>query len=382
MAEPIYLDNNATTAVDPRVLAEMLPLFDKNYGNPASKTHPFGWFAEETVKIARERVAALIDAAPDQIIFTSGATESNNLALLGNFEAAGGAAAVRLVTDVIEHRSVLDCAEEIKRRGGQVSLCPVEKNGLVDPAKLAGLVSSQTTMISLMLGNNEIGTLFDLPALVTVCRSRAPQALIHCDAVQSAGKIPLSVAALGADLLSLSAHKLYGPKGIGALWIGPRAASRIKPIIFGGGHERGFRSGTLNVPAIAGFGKACEIAQTQLTEDAEKVLKLSRRFFDKLKAALPGISLNGSAERRLPGNLNIRIPGVESGPLFSLIATKVALSAGSACTSGDPGGSFVLRALGLDQTAAKESIRVGFGRFNTGEEADRAAEILAAEAGK
>jgi cysteine desulfurase len=352
----------------------MQPLFAAQFGNPASKTHAFGWFAEETVKIARERVASLISANADDIIFTSGATESNNLALFGP---SADFKKQRIVSDTIEHRSVLDSLEELSRRGAEVALVPVTPDGLIDADAFFALLTPQTTLVSLMLGNNEVGTLFNLPELFSACRQVAPQALLHCDAVQSAGKLKLSVQALCCDMISLSAHKLYGPKGAGALWVNPVAKARLKPLIFGGGHEQGLRSGTLNVPAIAGFGKACELAVDALEAgEPERLAELARRFADGLKDRIGEFKINGSIARRLTSNLNLRIPGIESGLLLGRIATKVALSAGSACTSGKPGGSFVLRALGLSAVEAAESIRIGIGRFNTQDEIDRAVEII------
>jgi cysteine desulfurase len=364
---PIYMDNNSTTRVDPCVLEAMLPYFCEHYGNAASRTHVFGHKAEEAVEQAREQVAGLIGAEPREIVFTSGATESNNLAL------KGAAALYRrqgdhLVTVATEHKAVLDPCKRLEQQGFRVTFLPVDRFGQVSVEQLAETITPQTILVSVMAANNEIGTLQPLEAVGKLCKQRG--VLFHTDAAQAAGKVPLDVEALGIDLLSLSAHKLYGPKGVGALYVRrhePRV--RLEPQMDGGGHERRLRSGTLPVPSIVGFGAACALSQAEMTAEAERLRRLRERLHAGIRGRLDGVFLNGHPEERLPGNLNLSFAYVEGSALRTNVRS-VALSSGSACTSAEPEPSYVLRALGLSDDLAHGSIRFGLGRFNTEEEVD------------
>jgi cysteine desulfurase len=364
---PIYMDNNSTTRVDPRVLEAMLPYFCEHYGNAASRTHVFGHKAEEAVELAREQVAGLIGAEPREIVFTSGATESNNLALKG---AAGlyRRQGDHLITVATEHKAVLDPCKRLEQQGFRVTFLPVDRFGRVSVEQLAEAVTPQTILVSVMAANNEIGTLQPLEAVGGLCKQRG--VLFHTDAAQAAGKVPLDVEALGIDLLSLSAHKLYGPKGVGALYVrrhDPRV--RLEPQMDGGGHERRLRSGTLPVPNIVGFGAACALAHTEMAAESERLRGLRDRLHGGIRERLDGVFLNGHPEERLPGNLNLSFAHVEGSALLTNVRS-VALSSGSACTSAEPEPSYVLRALGVSDDLAHGSIRFGLGRFNTEEEVD------------
>ncbi len=367
---PVYLDNHATTAVDPRVLDAMLPYFTEKFGNAASRSHEFGWKAEDAVENARGQVAALIHASPREIIFTSGATESNNLAIKGLAEAYRGKGN-HIITQATEHKAVLDTCKRLEASGCEVTYLPVHPDGLIDLDDLRGAITPKTILISIMYANNEIGVIQPIEAIGKIAKEK--KVLFHVDAAQAAGKIPIDVQKAGIDLLSISAHKIYGPKGVGALYVrrkDPRVD--LSAMIDGGGHERGMRSGTLNVPGIVGLGRACELCQKEMAEESERL----RRFRDKLKDAitngLEGTSINGSMDHRLPGNLNLSFAGVEGDALLMGI-NDVAVSSGSACTSATLEPSYVLRALGVLEDLAHSSIRFGIGRFNTDEEIEYAA---------
>ncbi len=376
MAEKlIYLDNQATTRVDPRVLEAMLPYFTEHYGNAASRNHVFGWRAEEAVEKARAEVASLIGADPREIVFTSGATESNNLALKGAFEfyrEKGG----HLVTEATEHKCVLDTCRALESRGASVTVLPVTPTGRVELAALEAALSDRTILASIMFANNEIGTIQPVAEIGSLLKSRG--VLFHCDAAQALGKVRIDVRAMGIDLMSLSAHKLYGPKGVGALYVrrkDPRVRLAIQ--MDGGGHERGMRSGTLNVPGIVGFGAACAIAAREMTAESQRIHALRERLHGRLLAALDMIYLNGDPVHRLDGNLNISFAFVEGEGLMMSVK-DVCVSSGSACTSASLEPSYVLRALGVGEDLAHTSIRMGIGRFNTAEEIDAAADRLVA----
>jgi len=362
---PIYLDNNSTTRVDPRVLETMLPWFSVHYGNAASRHHSFGWKAEEAVDTARGQIAALIGAEPREIIFTSGATESNNLALkgvAGIYRRQGN----HIVTVQTEHKAVLDVAKRLQREGFQVTLLPVDCFGLVTVDQVAEAITEQTILVSVMAANNEIGTLQPIAEIGKLCKGRS--VLFHTDAVQAAGKVPLNVEAMGIDLLSLSAHKMYGPKGVGALYVRRRNPHvRLKPLFDGGGHERGMRSGTVNVPGAVGFGRACELCNEVMVDESTRTRDLRERLLDGLTDNLDGITLNGHPTERLPGNLNVSFAGVRGEALLTSLR-QIAVSSGSACTSANPEPSYVLKALGMDDELAHASIRFGIGRFNSAEE--------------
>jgi cysteine desulfurase len=363
----IYLDNNATTRVDPRVLEAMLPWFSEDYGNAASRQHAFGRKAEEAVEAARAQVAALIGASPREIVFTSGATESDNLALKGVM-AANRNRGDHLITALTEHPAVLDSARALERAGFAVTYLSVDRYGQVSPDQVEEAITPRTVLVSLMAANNEIGTLHPLGAIGAVCKRRG--VLFHSDAVQAAGKVPLDVEAMGIDLLSLSAHKMYGPKGVGALYVRRQAPRvRLEPLFDGGGHERGLRSGTLNVPGIVGFGLACALCQAEMPAEAVRLRVLAETLRRGIGEQLEGVTLNGHPEQRLPGNVNLAFAFVK-GEALMMALRGVAVSSGSACTSASVGPSHVLRAIGLDEELAHGSLRFGLGRFNTPEEVD------------
>jgi cysteine desulfurase len=364
MKIPIYLDYHATTPVDPRVLEAMLPFFREDYGNAASKSHAFGWKAEEAVEAARTQVARLIGASEKEVVWTSGATESDNLAIKGaaQFYADKGR---HLVTVKTEHKAVLDSMHALERQGFEVTFLDVEKDGRLDPARLRAALRKDTILVSVMHANNETGVVQPIEELGKV--TRAAGVLFHTDAVQSAGKIPFDVEAANVDLASLSAHKMYGPKGMGALYVRRRPRVRLVAQMDGGGHERGFRSGTLNVPGIVGFGKAAELALAEREAEAARVLALREKLRQGLVAQLDLVTVNGSLEHRLPGNLNASFAYVEGEALMMAIK-DVAVSSGSACTSASLEPSYVLRAMGVSEDLAHSSIRFGLGRFTTEEE--------------
>jgi len=364
---PVYLDHNATTPCDPRVVEAMIPYFTQSFGNAASRNHPFGWQAEEAVDYAREQVAKLIGADPKEIIFTSGATEGDNLAIKGVYEMYASKGN-HIITCNIEHKAVLDTCKHIEKEGGEVTYLKVQPNGLIDLAELEAAIKPTTILIAIMYANNEIGTVNPVKEISAIARKHG--VLFFSDAVQAVGKIPVDVNKDGIDLMAFTAHKMYGPKGVGALYV-RRKNPRVKVTaqMDGGGHERGMRSGTLNVPGIVGFGKACELAMNEMQQDAERLSKLR----DKLENALLSIEeayLNGDKEYRLPHVSNISFKYVEGEGLLMGFNKNIALSSGSACTSASLEPSYVLKALGLGDDLAHSSLRFGLGRFTTEEQID------------
>ena len=369
----IYLDAQATTPLDPRVLDAMMPYMTSMYGNPHSRTHGYGWESAEVVEDSREKVASLIGAQAKEIIFTSGATESNNMAIKGvaHFYKPRKN---HVITTVTEHKCVLDSCRSISREGCEVTYLPVKEDGLVDVNKLEAAIRPETSLVSVMHVNNEIGVIQPIEEIGQLCRSKG--VFLHVDAAQAAGKIPVDVNALKVDLMSISAHKLYGPKGIGALYVRRRPRVRLSPIFSGGGQERGMRSGTLPHPLVAGFGEACAVAQREMTRDRAHIERLSKRLRDGLTARVPDIVLNGHAEHRYPGNMNYSFSYVE-GESLVMALKDIAISSGSACTSASLEPSYVLRALGVEEDMAHTSIRFGIGRFTTEEEVDYAIDSCA-----
>ena len=369
---PIFMDYHSTTPVDPRVVEAMLPYFTQSFGNAASRNHSFGWTAEKAVDDARDKVGALIGASGKEIVWTSGATESNNLALKGAAEFYRDRGN-HIITSQTEHKAILDTCKRLEKQGFEVTYLPVESDGRVDPERVRAAMTDKTILVSIMLANNEIGTINDLKRIGAIVKERG--ALFHSDAVQGAGKIPFSVDEVRADLVSVTAHKMYGPKGVGALYVRRKPRVRLVAQMDGGGHERGMRSGTLNVPGIVGFGRAAEIAGAEMATESARLLALRERLRHRLTSALPETYLNGSLEHRLPGNLNLSFAYVEGEGL--LMALKdIALSSGSACTSASLEPSYVLRALGIGEEFAHSSIRFGLGRFNTEEDVDYVADLV------
>lgn len=371
----LYLDHHATTPVDPRVLEAMLPYFREAFGNAASRQHAFGWRAEAAVEKARGQVARAIGAEAKEIVFTSGATEGNNLAIFGVAERCAEQGR-HLIVGATEHRAVLDPARRLAERGYDVTILPVDRFGRVDPEALKRAIRPDTILISLMFANNEVGTLHPVVEIGRIAKERG--VLFHCDAAQALGKVPVDVAAAGIDLLTLSAHKFYGPKGVGAIYVrGKNPRVRLAPLLYGGGHERGLRSGTLNVPGIVGMGEAAELATREMAETASKLAALRDRLWEGLRRGLEGLTRNGHPSESLPNNLNVTYEGVRSEVLM-MEMKDVAVSSGSACSSAEPEPSHVLRALGLSAEEAKCSIRYGLGKDNTEAEIDRvAAETVA-----
>ena len=417
------MDNHATTQVDPRVLQAMLPYFSEDFGNAASKSHVFGWRAEAAVEAARAQIALLLGCSEKDVIFTSGATESDNLAIKGVAEAYGNKGH-HIITVKTEHKAVLDSCkrlermradrfEEIQRMrlaelagedvpeeklaalaqqfklerdpvlelwrrdnpaGAEVTYLPVQRDGRIDLDQLRGAITDRTILVSVMLANNEIGTLQPIEQIGAICREKG--VLFHCDAVQGIGKVPFNVEQANADLVSVTAHKMYGPKGIGALYVRRKPRVRLAPIIDGGGHERGMRSGTLNVPGIVGFGKAAELARLEMPQEAPRILHLREKLRKLLFEKISGVVLNGSLEHRVPGNLNVSFAFTEADSLMTAIK-DVAVSSGAACTSASLESSYVLRACGVDEQTANGSIRFGIGRFNTEEEVEYVANLVA-----
>ncbi|MBW4673978.1 MAG: IscS subfamily cysteine desulfurase [Desmonostoc geniculatum HA4340-LM1] len=364
---PIYLDCHATTPVDERVVAAMLPYFTEHFGNPASISHVYGWEAEAAVKQTREILAAAINATPEEIVFTSGATEANNLAIKGVAEAYFKKGQ-HIITVATEHSAVLDPCNYLKSLGFNITILPVQKDGLIDLTELEKAFRPETILVSVMAANNEIGVLQPLAEIGEICRDR--QIIFHSDAAQAIGKIPLDVQAMKIDLMSLTAHKIYGPKGIGALYVrrrNPRV--QLAPQQHGGGHERGMRSGTLYTPQIAGFGKAVEIALAEQATETQRLTELRQRLWEQL-SQLEGVHLNGHPQARLAGNLNISVEGVDGAALLLGLQAVMAVSSGSACSSATTAPSHVLTALGHSQKLAYASVRFGIGRFNTQEEID------------
>ncbi len=375
---PIYMDNNATTPLDPRVLEAMMPYLTTEFGNAASRSHPFGWKAEEAVDYAREQIAALIGGSEKEIVFTSGATESINLALKGAaefYQEKGN----HLITARTEHKATLDTMKRLERQGFEVTYLPTDKFGRISAAQLRETITPKTILVSVMLANNEIGTVNPIADLGEVTREKG--VLFHVDAVQGIGKVPFDVEKMKVDMASLSGHKIYGPKGIGALWVRRKPRVRIAPIIDGGGHERGMRSGTLNVPGIVGFGKASELAKQLMPEEAHRTYALRMRLQTHLFQHLDHLELNGHPTERLPGNLNVSFAYVEGEALMMAIK-HVAVSSGSACTSASLEPSYVLRACGVSEDLAHTSIRFGIGRFNTEAEVDYVKEYVVGQVEK
>jgi cysteine desulfurase len=373
MKIPIYMDYHATTPVDPRVLEAMLPYFKEDFGNAASKSHVFGWRAEEAVEAARAQVAALIGATPSEVIFTSGATESDNLALKGAAHFYQGKGK-HLVTCRTEHKAVLDSMHALERQGFEVTFLPVGADGRVDPDAVARALRPDTTLLSVMHANNETGVIHPLEEIGAIARERG--VVFHTDAVQGVGKVPFHVDAVSADLVSITAHKMCGPKGVGALYVRRRPRVRLVAEMDGGGHERGYRSGTLNVPGIVGLGAACAIAGAELGQEAARVLQLRERLRQGILAGVEQVTVNGSLEHRVPGNLNVSFAYVEGEALMMAIR-DVAVSSGSACTSASLEPSYVLRAMGVSDELAHASIRFGLGRFTTEEEVDHVIGLVA-----
>ncbi len=368
---PIYMDNHATTPVDPRVLEEMLPYFTDRFGNAASRNHSFGWAGEEAVETSRERIAKLIGATTKEIIFTSGATESDNLAIKGvaeMYREKGN----HIITAVTEHKAVLDTCKRLEKYGYRVTYLPVQKDGLVDLDDLKRAIDDKTILVTIMAANNEIGVLQPIEEIGKLCHEKG--VIFHTDATQAVGKVPIDVVKQNLDLVSISAHKMYGPKGVGALYV-RRKSPRVQlaAVIDGGGHERGMRSGTLNVPGIAGLGKACAICMEEMPQESVRMAGLRDRLKDKIMSGLDEVYINGSMEHRLPQNLNISFAYVEGESLLMGI-NDVAVSSGSACTSATLEPSYVLKALGTGDDLAHSSIRFGLGRFNTEAEVDYVAE--------
>ena len=373
MKLPIYMDYHATTPVDPRVVEAMSPYFTENFGNAASRNHAFGWRAEEAVGIARGQIAGLIGAVSREIVFTSGATESNNLAIKGVAE-MNAERGNHIVTCATEHRAVLDTCRRLEKQGYRVSYMPVRRDGLVEPEAVRRALSDKTILISIMYANNEIGVIQPIAAIGQMARDRG--VLFHVDAAQAVGKIPLDVERDQIDLMSFTAHKIYGPKGIGALYVRRKPRLRLSPQMDGGGHERGMRSGTLNVPGIVGFGRACELCRAELNEEADRLGSLRDKLKDGILNRIADVSINGSLEHRLPHNLNISFAYVDGESLL-LGLNDIAVSSGSACTTDLPEPSYVLQALGVKNELAHSSIRFGLGRFNTEEEIDYAIDRVA-----
>ncbi len=374
---PIYLDNQATTACDPRVLAVMLPFFTERFGNPHSAEHAMGRDAEQEVETARARIAALIGADPREIILTSGATESNNIAIKGaaRFALRHDNPRRRIVTVATEHKCVLESVNDLAAEGFEPVILPVRTDGLLDPAVLEAALTVPTLLVSVMAVNNEIGVVQDLAALSAIAHTAG--ALFHTDAAQGFGKIPLDVAAQGIDLMSISGHKIYGPKGVGALYVRRRPRVRLAPLFSGGGQERGLRSGTLATPLIAGLGEAARIARAEMAEDAARIAALRDRFAARVAASVSGIAFNGSLRARIPGNLNLTFPEGDAQAIMRA-APELCVSTGSACSSAEVEPSYVLKALGLSDDRAARTLRIGIGRFTSPAEIDAAADMLIA----
>ena len=375
MKPPIYLDYQATTPMDERVLSAMLPFFRERFGNAASRNHSFGWEAEKAVETARAQIATLIHAEPKEIVFTSGATESDNLAIKGVAEMYRDQGR-HLITAPTEHKAVLDTCKRLEQEGCEVTMLPVDKTGLVRVDDVAKAIRKDTILVTLMAANNEVGTVHPIAEIGRLCKERG--VLFHTDATQAVGKLPVDVEKMGIDLLSISGHKMYGPKGVEALYVRRRSPRvRLMAQMDGGGHERGMRSGTLNVPSIVGLGKACELCGEEMESEGRRLTGLRDRLWKRLSTDLDEIFLNGHATQRLPGNLNVSFAYVEGEGLM-MGMKDLAVSSGSACTSASLEPSYVLRALGVGEDLAHTSIRFGFGRFTTPEEIDQASEVAVA----
>lgn len=372
MKKPVYLDYQATTPTDPRVVDAMAPYWYEMPGNPHSRTHQYGWDAEEAVETSRANIAKVIGADPKEIIFTSGATESNNMALKGAAEFYGSDKK-HIITVVTEHKCVLDSCRWLAERGFEVTYLPVEKDGLIDLSKLKDAIRDDTMMVSVMHANNEIGVVQDIKSIGAICREKGVK--FHTDAAQSFGKMPIDVNDMNVDVMSISSHKIYGPMGVGALYVRRKPRMRVRPIISGGGQERGMRSGTLPTPLLVGFGKAAELALAEMEAENTCLLKLRDKMITTIQENIPHVYLNGHATQRLAGNLNLSFAYVEGESLMMAIK-DLAVSSGSACTSASLEPSYVLRALGLSDDMAHTSIRMGIGRFTTEEEVDFALETI------
>jgi cysteine desulfurase len=365
---PIYLDYQATTPADPRVVEEMVPYFHDQFGNPHSRGHSFGWRAEDAVERAREQVASLIGAEAREIVFTSGATEANNLAIKGAARFYGQKKN-HVITAVTEHKCVLESCAQLEREGFRVTYLPVQPNGLLDLDALKVAIDDNTCLVSIMAVNNEIGVIQPLADIGAICREAG--VFFHTDAAQAAGKIPLDVNAMNIDLMSISGHKIYGPMGVGVLYVRRRPRVRLKPLFDGGGQERGFRSGTLPLPLCVGLGKALEIANAEMTEEATRLHHLRDRLLSGILERVPEAALNGDPDQRIPGNLNLSFAGIDGEALLAGLK-NIAVSSGSACTSASVEPSYVLKALGLDDALARSSLRIGLGRFTTEADVDTA----------
>jgi cysteine desulfurase len=372
MKLPVYLDYQATTPMDPRVLEKMLPYFTEKFGNPHSRSHAYGWEAEAACDLAREQVAALINASEKEIVFTSGATESNNIAIKGVAHFYKDKKN-HIITPVTEHKCVLDSCRHLEQEGFEITYLPVQSNGLIDLEVLKAAMKENTLLVSVMGINNEVGVIQPLAEIGKICREKG--AFFHCDAAQAFGKIPLDVEAMNIDLMSISGHKIYGPKGIGALYVRRRPRVRLEPLFSGGGQERGFRSGTLPTPLVVGLGEAAAIAKTDMAKDAEHVRKLGQKFMAEILDGIPDVFLNGDREQRWLGNLNLSFAYVEGESMIMAIK-DLAVSSGSACTSASLEPSYVLRALGVGEELAHTSIRFGFGRFTTEAELEFALNLI------
>lgn len=372
MKLPVYLDYQATTPMDPRVLEKMLPYFTEKFGNPHSRSHAYGWETEAAADLAREQVAALINATEKEIIFTSGATESNNIAIKGVARFYKDKKN-HIITPQTEHKCVLDSCRHLEQEGFEVTYLPVQKNGLMDLAELRAAIKPNTGLISVMAVNNEVGVIQPLAEIGKICREHG--IFFHTDAAQGFGKIPLDVEAMNIDLMSISGHKIYGPKGIGALYVRRRPRVRLEPIFSGGGQERGFRSGTLPTPLVVGLGEAARIAKEEMGKDAEHVRKFYNKFLHEVLDGVKDVFLNGDRDQRWPGNINLSFAYVEGESMIMAIK-DLAVSSGSACTSASLEPSYVLRALGVGEELAHTSIRFGIGRFTTEEEVDFAIKLV------
>jgi cysteine desulfurase len=370
---PAYLDMQATTPLDPRVLDRMMPFLTTEYGNPHSRTHPFGWKTADAVENARAQVASLIGADPKEIVFTSGATESNNCAIKGVAKFYKVKGKKHIITTQTEHKCVLDTCRHLQDEGFRVSYLPVKQNGLLDLKLLEQTIDDETSIVSVMGANNEIGVIQPLQDIGQLCRER--KVFLHTDAAQMVGKVPVDVNKLNIDLLSISGHKIYGPKGIGALYVRRKPRVRLVPIINGGGQERGLRSGTLPPALVVGLGAACEIAQKEMDSEIKYISKLAEKLKKEIKSHIPHVVLNGDEESRLPGNLNFSFAYVEGESLIMALK-NLALSSGSACTSASLEPSYVLRAIGVDEALAHTSLRIGIGRFTTEREVDYALDLM------
>jgi cysteine desulfurase len=377
MNRPIYMDHQTTTPVDRNVLEAMLPYLTEQFGDPSSRSHAWGWAAEEAVDRAREQVATLIGAQPEEIFFTSGATESDNLAIKGVAHAYR-AQGHHIITQATEHRAVLDSCRALEKEGFAITYLPVDRHGLVDPEAVRGAITERTILVSIMHANNEVGTIQPLAEIGQIVKARG--ILFHSDAVQTVGKIACDVDDLRLDLLSISAHKMYGPKGIGALYVRKTRPRRIQltPLFDGGGHERGLRSGTLNVPGIVGLGKACEIGESLWREEGERHTRLRERFISGIFQILDHVYLNGHPTQRLPNNINLSFAGVD-GEALIMSMTEVACSSGSACTSTTLEPSYVLKSMGLDDALVHASIRFGLGRWTTEAEVDATIQLVGSQ---